>query len=143
MAASVSRSRLLEFTKVCPNPNPPTAHPHPLLNSDLPTNILLTFLQLQCSLFSATFNPSRQRLGNKVLRQRLKGPTIAAYYPRKSSTVDTMLHTFKKRFGLDGWNDFQEDRLEGLEIAKMRGKGAPKKIRTKDEAGSGKKKKKR
>ena len=52
-----------------------------------------------------------------------------------------MLRTFKEKFGLDGWNEFQEDRKEGLEIAKMRGKGAPKKIRSKDEGGVGKKKK--
>jgi hypothetical protein len=30
------------------------------------------------------------------------------------------------------WNEEEEDRLEGLQIAKLRGKGAPKKKRTAD-----------
>jgi len=86
-------------------------------------------MQLQCSIFSTTFNPNRQRLGNKVLRQRLKGPQLAAYYPRKSATIEDVLNEFKK-FGLKGWSEEEEDRLEGLQIAKLRGKGAPKKKRT-------------
>lgn len=53
-----------------------------------------------------------------------------------------MLRTFK-RFDLEGWDEYEEDRLENIEIAKMRGKGAPKKKRTKDEGRKkfGKKKK--
>lgn len=37
-----------------------------------------------------------------------------------------------KRFDLETWNEEEEDRLEGLSIAKLRGKGAPKKRRTAD-----------
>lgn len=99
--------------------------------------------QLQSVIFSTTFNPRQQRLGNKVLRQRLKGPTVAAYYPRRSTTVDDMLHTFRQRFNLDGYNPDEEERLENVEIAQLRGKGAPKKIRTKEEGSKGKKKGKR
>ena len=40
-----------------------------------------------------------------------------------------MLREFKK-FDLTGWNEEEEDRLEGIAIAKLRGKGAPKKKRT-------------
>ena len=87
--------------------------------------------QLQCSLFSTTFNPTNARLGNKVLRQRLKGPALAAYYPRKSATVEDIQKEFA-RFDLVTWNEQEEDRLEGLQIAKLRGKGAPKKKRTAD-----------
>ncbi|ETN41118.1 uncharacterized protein HMPREF1541_03053 [Cyphellophora europaea CBS 101466] len=109
--------------------------------STVPRSRLLELTKLQSSLFSTTFNPSRLRLGNKVLRQRLRGPALVSYYPRKSATIEDMLQSFK-RFGLEGWNEREEDRLEGLQIAKMRGKGAPKKIRTKEEGAKGKKKKK-
>ena len=85
--------------------------------------------QLQCSIFSTTFNPNQQRLGNKILRQRLRGPTLAAYYPRRSTTVEDILNEFKK-FDLEGYNEEEEDRLEAIQIAKLRGKGAPKKKRT-------------
>ena len=91
----------------------------------------INLLQLQCSLFSTTFNPTNARLGNKILRQRLKGPTLAAYYPRKSATVEDIQKEFAK-FDLVTWNEQEEDRLEGLQIAKLRGKGAPKKKRTAD-----------
>jgi hypothetical protein len=70
-------------------------------------------------------------LGNKILRQRLKGPALAAYYPRKSATVEDIQKEFAK-FDLVTWNEEEEDRLEGLQIAKLRGKGAPKKKRTAD-----------
>ncbi|KAK5193526.1 hypothetical protein LTR99_007078 [Exophiala xenobiotica] len=86
-------------------------------------------LQLQCSIFSTTFNPNQQRLGNKILRARLRGPALAAYYPRRSTTVEDMLNRFKK-FGLEGYNEDEDDRLENIQIAKLRGKGAPKKKRT-------------
>jgi small subunit ribosomal protein S33 len=98
---------------------------------DLPrvTDSTPSLLQLQCSLFSTTFNPTNARLGNKILRQRLKGPALAAYYPRKSATVKDIQKEFA-RFDLVTWNEEEEDRLEGLQIAKLRGKGAPKKKRT-------------
>lgn len=71
------------------------------------------------------------RLGNKVLRQRLKGPILSAYYPRKALTIADIQKEFK-RYGLETYNEDEEDRLEGLQIAKLRGKGAPKKKRTAD-----------
>jgi len=56
---------------------------------------------------------------------------MAAYYPRKSATIEDIMKEFKK-FDLETWNEKEEDRLEGLQIAKLRGKGAPKKKRTAD-----------
>lgn len=87
--------------------------------------------QLQCSIFGTTFNPTQQRLGNNILRQRLKGQQLAAYYPRKSATVVDIIKEFKKR-DLETWNEDEEERLELLAITKLRGKGAPKKKREKD-----------
>lgn len=52
-------------------------------------------------------------MGNKVLRQRLKGPALAAYYPRKTATIRDV----KKAFGpvLATWDEQEEDRFEYIE----------------------------
>ena len=65
--------------------------------------------KVQCRIFSTTYNPDRLRLGNKILRQRLKGPTLAAYYPRKVATIKDL----KKQFpDFEVWDDDELDRLE-------------------------------
>ena len=51
-----------------------------------------------------------------------------------------MLGAFKRRFDLDGMNEDEEDRLENVLLAQMRGKGPPKKKKTKEEGAKGKKK---
>ncbi|KIW23986.1 uncharacterized protein PV07_09726 [Cladophialophora immunda] len=99
---------------------------------------LLQLMQLQCSIFSTTFNPMQQRLGNKVLRQRLRGPALASYYPRRSATVEDVLDEFKK-FDLEGFNEEEDDRLENVAFAKLRGKGAPKKKKSAAEGRANKK----
>lgn len=52
-------------------------------------------------------------MGNKVLRQRLKGPALAAYYPRKVATIKDV----KREFGpvLATWDEAEEDRFEYIE----------------------------
>jgi small subunit ribosomal protein S33 len=83
--------------------------------------------QVQCGIFSTIFNPTAERLGNKILRQRLRGPALAAYYPRRVATFKDLQKLYP---GFETYNEFEEDRLEHLQIAKSRGKGAPKKKRT-------------
>ncbi|KAI9860718.1 MAG: mitochondral 37S ribosomal protein S27, partial [Pleopsidium flavum] len=85
----------------------------------------------QCRIFSTTFNPQGIRTGNKVLRQRLKGPALAAYYPRRTATLKDLKSAYPD---LETWDEDEEDRLEHLQIAKQRGKGAPKKKRTAEES---------
>jgi len=87
----------------------------------------LTLPQVQCGIFSTIFNPTGERLGNKVLRQRLRGPALAAYYPRRVATFKDLQKLYP---GYETYNELEEDRLEHLQIAKSRGKGAPKKKRT-------------
>lgn len=131
-----ARSRLLELTKVLANTLqyahihvfPSFAQSTPLLPSSCGAP-LINSAQLQCSIFSTIFNPMRQRLGNKILRQRLKGPKLAAYYPRRSATVEDVMEEFKK-FDLVGENEDEAERLEDVARAKLRGKGAPKKKKT-------------
>ena len=52
-------------------------------------------------------------MGNKILRQRLKGPAVAAYYPRKTATIKDL----KREFGpvLATWDEAEEDRFEYIE----------------------------
>lgn len=52
-------------------------------------------------------------MGNKVLRQRLKGPALAAYYPRKLASIRDV----KREFGpvLATWDESEEDRFEYIE----------------------------
>ncbi|OBT85740.1 hypothetical protein VE02_05258 [Pseudogymnoascus sp. 03VT05] len=100
---------------------------------------VVDLMKTQCKIFSTTFNPEGVRTGNKILRQRLKGPAVAAYYPRKVATLDHLRKAYPQ---LKTWNDDEEDRLEVVAIIKARGKGAPKKKRTAAESKKFKGKKK-
>lgn len=84
-------------------------------------------LQTQCKIFSTAFNPEGVRTGNKILRQRLRGPALAAYYPRKVATINDVRKAYPE---LLTWDEKEEVRLETVAITKARGKGAPKKKRT-------------
>ncbi|KAF3402535.1 Mitochondrial 37S ribosomal protein S27 [Talaromyces pinophilus] len=106
----------------------------------VPRSRILDLVKTQCRIFATTFNPQRLRLGNKVLRQRLKGPALAAYYPRKTVSFRDLQDTYKP-LDLETFDEGQDDREEAIQIAKLRGKGRPKKKRTAAESRSAKKKK--
>lgn len=59
------------------------------------------------------YNPRGLRLGNKVLRQRLKGPPLAAYYPRKVPGASDLNKIFGHQ--LYAWDEEAESHLEHLE----------------------------
>lgn len=97
---SVPRARVLELMKVS------SQHARPMMDqADAP--------KARCQIFATVYNPEGIRMGNKVLRQRLRGPALAAYYPRKGAT----LRDVKQEFGpvLTTYDDQEEDRLEYLE----------------------------
>ncbi|CAG8939144.1 unnamed protein product [Penicillium salamii] len=94
----------------------------------------------QCRIFSLNYNPDRLRLGNKVLRQRLRGPTLASWYPKQTVSFRQLQNSYKQ-FGLTTFDEAEDDREEAIQVAKMRGKGRPKKKRTAAESRSAKKKK--
>lgn len=101
----------------------------------VPQSRILDLLKVQCRIFSQTFNPQRLRTGNRVLRQRLRGPSVAAYYPRRVATIKDLQKLYKGfDEELETWDDDEDDRLEHLLLAKQRGKGAPKKKRTAEES---------
>ncbi|RQM04747.1 hypothetical protein DH86_00004056 [Scytalidium sp. 3C] len=92
---------------------------------------ILDLMKVQCRIFGSVFNPEGLRTGNKILRQRLKGPILAAYYPRKVATFKDLQRKFPD---LDMYNEEEEERLEKIKLLKARGKGAPKKKRTKEDS---------
>ncbi|EER27515.1 mitochondrial 37S ribosomal protein RSM27 [Coccidioides immitis RS] len=102
---------------------------------------ILSLAKAQCRIFDLNYNPEGARLGNKILRQRLRGPALAAYYPRKTASIRDLQDAFRS-LDLETWDDYQEDREEAIQITKMRGKGAPKKKRSAEESRTAKKKKK-
>ncbi|OKL57167.1 hypothetical protein UA08_07707 [Talaromyces atroroseus] len=106
----------------------------------VPRSRVLDLVKAQCRIFAFTFNPQGLRLGNKVLRQRLRGPALAAWYPRKTVSFRDLQDTYKP-LDLETFDEAQDDREEAIQIAKLRGKGRPKKKRTAAESRAGKKKK--
>lgn len=60
-----------------------------------------------------TYNPERTRTGNKILRQRLKGPSVAAYYPRRLPTIKDLRKAYPD---LETWDEDEEDRLESITV---------------------------
>lgn len=112
---SVPRSRILDLMRVLRLIRASIAH-------------LTNIHQVQCRVFNRTFNPDRLRLGNKILRQRLKGPTLASYYPPRFRVIQELRRAYPD-FEIE--DEAEKERLEKLERQKARGKGAPKKRRTK------------
>ncbi|KAK4980794.1 hypothetical protein LTR66_003155 [Elasticomyces elasticus] len=90
----------------------------------VPRSRIVDLMKVQCRIFSTIFNPERLRMGNKILRQRLKGPALAAYYPRRVATIKDLQKLYPN---YETYDEDEEDRLEHIQIQKSRGKGAPKK----------------
>ncbi|KAM0276702.1 hypothetical protein ACHAQH_006470 [Verticillium albo-atrum] len=95
----------------------------------VPRARLLDLMKAQCQIFATTYNPEGVRMGNKVLGQRLKGPTLASYYPRKTVTINTVMKAFGPH--LTTFDLKNEERLDHISMLKARGKSAPKKKKTK------------
>lgn len=74
--------------------------------------ITLTRPQAQCRIFSTAYNPERLRTGNKILHQRLKGPALAAYYPRRLVTFKTLQNAFPDE---TTWDEAEEERKEHIQ----------------------------
>nr|CAB91234.1 conserved hypothetical protein [Neurospora crassa] len=79
----------------------------------VPRARLLQLVKARCELFSTTFNPEGIRTGNKILRQRLKGPALATYYPRKNVGIRELQKEFGT-LGLEVDDEVDDDRLEHL-----------------------------
>ncbi|OJD25816.1 hypothetical protein ACJ73_02816 [Blastomyces percursus] len=95
----------------------------------VPRSRILDLVKAQCRIFSHTYNPEQQRLGNKVLRQRLRGPALAAYYPQRIGTLNELEEAYDA-LGLRFVDYPEGKRLGVIEKLQSRGKGSPKKRRT-------------
>lgn len=116
---AVPRSRVLDLMKVRLPQYPSHSRQHRLTTSITP--------QVQCRIFNTTFNPTNERTGNKVLRQRLKGPSFSAYYPRRVVTFKDLQRVYPQ---WEMYDEKEEDRTEHVAALKARGKGAPKKAKS-------------
>ncbi|EFW98751.1 pumilio-family RNA-binding repeat protein [Grosmannia clavigera kw1407] len=90
----------------------------------VPRPRLLDLMKIQCKIFATTFNPEGVRMGNKVLRQRLRGSALAAYYPRRVVTFKDLQRGFGPDLIAD--DELDADRLESNAGLRARGKGQTK-----------------
>jgi small subunit ribosomal protein S33 len=88
---------------------------------------LAALKQLQCSIFQTSYNPTSMRTGAKYLRARLRGPSMAAYYPEILNITEMRKSNRAAQFMVD----FAErQRLQDVEDKKARGKGTPTKAKS-------------
>ncbi|PUU77926.1 mitochondrial ribosomal subunit S27-domain-containing protein [Tuber borchii] len=90
-----------------------------------PRERLQELAKTSARIFSTTYNPHNARTGNRILRERLRGPTLLDYYfpGRRFGVVDLRRH-----FPMMSFVDEDErQRLLDVQSKKARGKGAPKK----------------
>ncbi|PVF98317.1 hypothetical protein CPB86DRAFT_363728 [Serendipita vermifera] len=99
---------------------------------------MMALKQLQCSIFSTTFNPTSARTGAKYLKGRLRGQAMVDYYPRELTFRD-INHTYP---GIDIQDAEELQRLADVAGRKARGKGAPPKAKEAGQSRRAAKKKK-
>ncbi|KAH9857471.1 mitochondrial ribosomal subunit S27-domain-containing protein [Lenzites betulinus] len=86
--------------------------------------------RLRCEIFQTSYNPTSIRTGAKYLRARLRGPSMIQYYPEELTV--TKFNRMPGDFKIQNWSEYQ--RLADVEEKKRRGKGAPKKAKSKAES---------
>jgi small subunit ribosomal protein S33 len=88
---------------------------------------LTALTRLRCAIFQTSYNPTNIRTGGKYLRRRLRGPSMARYYPQELN-LSQIARQYPE---LELVSEIEEQRLQDVEDRKKRGKGAPKKAKTK------------
>jgi small subunit ribosomal protein S33 len=88
---------------------------------------LTALTHLRCSIFQTSYNPTSVRTGAKYLRRRLRGPSMGRYYPQEIN-LSQIARQYPE---LELVNEIEEQRLQDVEDRRKRGKGAPKKAKTK------------
>ncbi|KAG5518887.1 hypothetical protein PMAC_002418 [Pneumocystis sp. 'macacae'] len=73
-------------------------------------------------IFGTTFNVDSRRNGNRVLRQRLRGPTVLEYYSRMNVVPKTIIRSFPELKLVD---PIEESRKADVDRRRRRGKGPP------------------
>ena len=62
--------------------------------SIIPKARLNDLAKASSKIFSTTYNPTASRNGNKILRQRLRGPALRDYYPTENVKLQTIIRAF-------------------------------------------------
>lgn len=93
----------------------------------VPPSRLAVLKQLRCSIFQTSYNPQSLRTGAKYFRARLRGPSMSSYYPL-SFDIAKIARQYPD---LEMVNDDEEERLQDVLDRKRRGKGPPKKAKSK------------
>ena len=91
---------------------------------------LAALTQLRCQLTETSYNSQSLRTGAKYLRARLRGPSMVSYYPAGFDIA----RIIRQYPALEMVDDDEEERLVDVLDRKKRGKGAPKKAKTKCES---------
>ena len=102
----------------------------PLLNHNMASiapSRLAALVKTRCTVFQTSYNPTSVRTGAKYLRARLRGPSMLNYYPPTLSLA-SIIREFPKMELVD---TAEQQRLQDIEDRKKRGKGAPKKAKSK------------
>ncbi|KAI1307358.1 hypothetical protein EDD11_004505 [Mortierella claussenii] len=81
--------------------------------------------KISCAIFGNVHNPQNVRTGNKILRQRLVGPTVNSYYPNVKQVK--MREVIRMAPDMNLIDMDEKTRLDSLAERKKRGKGPPKK----------------
>ncbi|KIK68294.1 hypothetical protein GYMLUDRAFT_68165 [Collybiopsis luxurians FD-317 M1] len=90
---------------------------------------LAKLTKLRCSIFQTIYNPTGIRTGAKYLRARLRGPAMMSYYP-PTLNISRVAKMYPE---LEIEDEDEIQRLQDIEDRKRRGKGAPKKAKTKED----------
>jgi len=88
---------------------------------------LAALVKTRCTVFQTSYNPTSVRTGAKYLRARLRGPSMVNYYPPTLSLA-SIIREFPEMGLVDA---AEQQRLQDIEDRKKRGKGAPKKAKSK------------
>ncbi|KAJ6591852.1 mitochondrial ribosomal subunit S27-domain-containing protein [Mycena vulgaris] len=88
---------------------------------------LKALTRLRCEIFQTSYNPKNVRTGAKYLRKHLRGPAMMEYYPKTISLAQVARECPELEIVVEK----EEQRMADVEDRKRRGKGTPKKAKTK------------
>lgn len=106
--------------------NDPNPLPYHNMTSVAPSR-LAALVKTRCAVFQTSYNPTSVRTGAKYLRARLRGPSMMNYYPPTLS-LSSIIRQFPEMELVDA---AEQQRLQDIEDRKKRGKGTPKKAKSK------------
>jgi small subunit ribosomal protein S33 len=93
----------------------------------IPPSRLSSLTKLRCAIFQTSYNPSSIRTGAKYLKRRLRGPSLISYYPEQFDINKIV----KAHPELEMVDEEEEERLADVADRRKRGKGAPRKAKSK------------